>query len=264
MPVADAGGAAIYYESNGIGEPLVLIPGFASGRWNWRWQSGLASGLRLITFDPRGIGRSSTSNLSGLSLGVFAEDVTRILDELGIESANILGASFGGFVALDLASRFPARVDRLILACTSAGGPGHVSPDIEILRSFARQPNVPLGEQVRMFFRPAFSEAFHDEHPEIVEAVCRAREDNDVAEETYQAQLKAAFSFDVVGQLASIHNETLVITGNDDKLVPMQNSVNLAEKLPNARLEVMAHGSHMFFIEDAAEFNRIVSDFVLG
>ncbi len=83
-----------------------------------------------------------------------------------------------------------------------------------------------------------------------------------MTEETYSAQLHTAFSFDVDLRLDEITNETLVITGDQDNLVPMQNSENLAAKIPNAKLKVIKNGSHMIFVENASEFNRIVVEFV--
>jgi pimeloyl-ACP methyl ester carboxylesterase len=261
MPTIDADSAAIYYETAGSGEPIVLIPGFASGTWGWFCQTELANDLRVITFDPRGIGRSRSESPE-MSIETFVVDVRAVLDDLGIEKAHVLGASFGGFVALEFALRFPERVGKLILACTTAGGANHVSPDSEILRSFTRDPDRPLGEQIRRFFRPAFTEEFNAEHADTVEKVCRLREENEVTEETYSAQLHTAFSFDVDARLGEITNETLVITGDRDNLVPMQNSENLAAKIPNAELKVIKNGSHMIFVENAQEFNAIVSKFI--
>lgn len=263
MATFETATAAIYYEVSGTGEPLVLVPGFASGIWSWFGQEALATQFQLIAFDPSGIGRSvCKSGAANLSLDAFTDNVAGLMDELGLETANILGTSFGGFVALEFAWRFPERVRKLILACTSAGGPDHVSPDVEILRSFTRNPEYTVGEQIRYFFRPAFTQKFNAEHAEIVEKVCRLREENEVDDETYMAQLRTAFSFDVSDKLAQIEHETLVISGDRDNLVPMQNSENLAAKLPNAKFEIIQGGSHMIFVENAGEFNRIVTDFL--
>lgn len=253
----------IFYESKGGGEPLILIPGFASGAWSWFCQTNeLAKYFRVITFDPRGIGRSGNGDLQNLSMQTFIADVLWILDDLKIEKVNVLGVSFGGFVAQEFAAAFPERVEKLILACTSAGGANHVKPDIEILLSFTRQPELSLGEQIRRFFRPAFTEKFHSENAATVEKVCRLREQNAVADAVYQAQLKAAFSFDFEAKLGAIKHETLVLTGDTDNLVPMRNSVNLAEKLPNARLEIIKNGSHIFFVENASDFNKTITNFL--
>ena len=192
----------------------------------------------------------------------FVEDVLRILDELNIEKANVMGASFGGFVAQELALRFPARVDKLILACTTSGGEDHVKPEIEILRSFSPDLNLPIGERIKKFFRPAFTAKFNAENASEVEKVCHLRESNEVAEAVYFAQLQVAFSFDTSAEIGNLEHETLVLTGDTDKIVPMPNSVALAGKMPHATLKIIENGSHMFFIENAAEFNRAVKDFL--
>lgn len=255
----------LFYETHGAGEPLILIPGFASGAWTWfRQTEELSKDLRVVTFDPRGIGRSKAADedLQNLSMKDFVEDVARVLDELKIEKANVLGASFGGFVAQEFALKFPERVKKLILACTTAGGANHVKPDIEILRSFSPDPTLPLGEKIRRFIRPAFTDEFNEERADEVEKVCRMREQNIVSDAVYMAQLQVAFTFDTEENLSAIESETLVITGNKDSVVPMENSLNLAKKIPNAKLEIIENGSHLFFIENADEFNRKVEEFL--
>ena len=255
----------VYYESRGAGEPLLLIPGFASGAWNWFCQiEELSKDFRVITFDPRGIGKSRAdeADLRNLSMQTFVEDVRAILDDLKIDEAHVLGASFGGFVAQEFVLKFPERVNKLILACTTAGGANHVKPDIEILRSFAPDPSLPIGEKIRRFIRPAFTEEFNDQKSAEVERVCRMREQNEVAEAVYLAHLQSAFSLDTESKLGAIKNETLVISGNKDNVVPMQNSINLAAKIPNAKLEIIENGSHLFFIENADEFNCAVKKFL--
>jgi pimeloyl-ACP methyl ester carboxylesterase len=256
----------LQYETHGGGKPLILIPGFASGAWTWfRQIEELSKHFQVITFDPRGIGKSKIENpldAVNLSLETFVMDVLMILNALEIEKANVLGASFGGFVAQEFALKFPDRLNKLILACTSAGGANHVRPDIEILRSFTPDPNLTVGERIRKFIRPAFTDEFNANHAGEVEKVCQMRESNEVAQAVYLAQLQVAFSFNTADKLGEIQNETLVITGDKDTVVPMQNSVNLAEKLPNAKLKIIENGSHMFFVENADEFNRAVKEFL--
>ncbi len=256
----------LQYETHGTGEPLILIPGFASGAWNWfRQIDELAKDFRVITFDPRGIGQSEIKDLpdlTNLSMKIFVEDVAQILDELKIERANVLGASFGGFVAQEFALEFPARVNKLILACTSAGGAGHVKPDIEILRAFTPDPNLTVGERIRKFIRPAFTDEYNAANADEVEKVCQMREASEVADAVYFAQLQTAFLFDASERLGNIENETLVITGDKDSVVPMDNSINLSNKLPHATLKIIENGSHLFFVENAEEFNRAIKNFL--
>lgn len=257
----------LFYKTYGLGEPLILIPGFASGAWTWfRQVEEMSKDFQIVTFDPRGIGQSKMSdeNLLNLSMKDFVEDVTQILDALKIEKANVLGASFGGFVAQEFALKFPERLHKLILTCTSFGGKNHVAPEVEIMQSFAPNPNLSIGEKIRKFIRPAFSDEFNENHADEVEKVCRMREQNIVSDAVYLAQLQSAFSLDTENKLGEITNETLVLTGNQDSVVPMQNSVNLAEKLPNAKLKIIENGSHLFFIENAAKFNRTIKNFLNG
>ncbi len=257
--------SGLHVESHGSVEPLILIPGFASGAWNWHWQTNdLAKDFRVITFDPRGIGKSKIENDPGnLSLRGFAEDILQILDKLEIEKANVLGASFGGFVAEEFALSFPERLGKLILACTSFGGKNHVAPEWEILAAFASTDEMNTSERIRKFMIPAFTEEFNTDHAETVEKVCRLREESTVPEKIYMAQLTAATTFDFENRVGEIINETLILSGDKDRVVPMQNSINLAEKMSNARLEIIKGGSHMFFVEKADEFNRAVKDFLI-
>lgn len=256
----------LFYESNGAGEPLVLIPGFASGAWSWFKQTEeLSKDFRVVTFDPRGIGKSTSPNIRGrgnFSLEVFAEDVLGLLDALEIEKAHVVGASFGGFVAQEFALKFPERLNKLVLVCTTAGGANHVRPSIEVLRSFTPDANLTRGERIRRFLRPAFTEEFNVNRADEVEKVCRMREESDVSETTYFDQLETAFNFDLENKIRSIKAETLVLTGDKDLIVPMLNSLNLSNLIPNATLKIVKNGSHLFFIERTDEFNQIVSEFL--
>src|ERR1044072_7812902 len=98
----------IYYEENGDGPPLVLIPGFSGRAWIWFGElAPPAKGLRVSTFDPRGIGRTP-SNSKPHTIRSLADDIAALLRELDIGKAHILGASFGGFVAQEFALTYPA------------------------------------------------------------------------------------------------------------------------------------------------------------
>jgi pimeloyl-ACP methyl ester carboxylesterase len=253
----------LFYETRGAGEPLILIPGFASGAWIWfRQIEELAADFQVVTFDPRGVGRSKIEANATVSLPTIAADVVALLDKLGIEKANILGASFGGFVAQQFALSFPERLNKLILACTSFGGKNHVAPDLEILAAFVSTDDLNKRERICRFIIPAFTPEFCAAHQETVEKVCELREQNFVPESVYMQQLNAAMNFDFEHRVSEIRAETLILTGDRDIVVPPQNSDNLARAIPKARLEIIKNGSHMFFIENAEEFNRIVTNFI--
>jgi pimeloyl-ACP methyl ester carboxylesterase len=255
----------IYYESHGAGEALVLIPGFAAGAWTWFEQiEELSKTFRVITFDPRGVSRSAIDeNLTGtISLPAIAADIADLLDFLEIEKANVLGVSFGGFVAQEFALKFPERLNKLILACTSFGGKNHVAPDLEVLAAFIAADDLNKQERVRRFMIPAFTPEFAASHAETIEKVCNLRTENIVPEKVYSQQLTCAVTFDAEQRVSQIQAETLVLTGDRDIVVPPQNSLNLAKAIPQATLKIVENGSHMFFIENAAEFNQTVIEFL--
>ena len=220
MPKASVNGFQLYYEIEGHGEPVILIPGFASGHEIWSRQTPeLSRNFRIITFDPRGV--AASDNAEGKqSIGLLADDVARMLQALGIARAHVLGTSFGGFVAQEFALNYPSMTNRLVLCCTSFGGPNHVMPGAEALEVFAS------------------------------------------ARGLNASQFEAALSFDVESRVEEIRSPTLVVSGDADAFVPVQNSRNLAAKIPGAQLRVVEGGSHTFFIEQADEFNKIVTAFL--
>lgn len=263
MPFANLKDFSIFYESYGTGEPLILIPGFASGAWNWFKQTEeLAKHFRVVTFDPRGVAHSEIYGGTPISIRTIADDVSDLLDALNIKKANLLGISFGGFVAQEFALAFPDKLNKLILACTSFGGKHHVAPSPEVLAAFVSTDGLNKSEKIRKFFIPAFTPQFYAEHSDTVEQVCRMRERNYVPETVYMEQLESATAFDAERRVVNIQAETLVLTGDADVVVPPENSRNLARAIPNARLEIVEGGSHMFFIEEADKFNRIITDFM--
>ncbi len=263
MGTLEVSKARLYYEERGSGRPLVLIPGFASGAWSWSWQfDAFAEKFRVITFDPRGVARSSVAAGETVSISSIGDDTVALLDKLGLENAHVLGISFGGFVALDLALRYPERVDKLVLASTSFGGPNHVAPSMQVLAAFANTEGLNTSERIRKYLTVAFSPAFVESDGNAVDRFCQLREENSVPQEVYMQQLQAALTFNVEKDVGKIRAQTLVITGDEAAVVPAQNSQNLAAAIPNARLEFIRGTGHMAFVERADEFNRVVVNFL--
>ncbi len=262
MPRAIVKDRELFYDSQGAGAALVLIPGFASGAWLWHRQTAeLSRKFNVITFDPCGISASEKAPVP-LSIASLAEDTAALLDFLRIERAVLLGTSFGGFIAQEFALAFPQRVEKLILACTGYGGKGHVPPAMEVLAAFASTRGLNTEDRMRENLLMAFNQSFVAEHPQEAEDFCRMRAENFVSEEVYLQQLNAALAFDTSGRVKDITAPTLVLTGDKDIIVPPQNSRNLAAAIPGSELKIISGGSHMFFVEQAEEFNRTVVEFI--
>src|SRR6185369_16708945 len=204
MPAILLSDTQLYYEEHGHGEPLVLIPGLSAGLWIWFKQTApLSTQFRVITFDPRGIGRSSVG-AEPLTIRLLADDVAALLRGLGLLRAHILGASFGGFVAQEFALAYPEMTRSLSLCCTSFGGPNHVAPSMETLIAVTSTNGFNTKDRVRRMLLPAFSPDFAREHPDEVERIVDLRLANTLTEGVYRSQLAAAMSFDIESRVAGI------------------------------------------------------------
>src|SRR4051812_11688057 len=115
---------AIHHERRGSGEPLLLIQGMSghSLHWGEPFLTDLERDFELITVDNRGTGHSPRVD-APFSIAEMADDAAEVLDELGIESAHVLGISMGGMIGQELVLRHPKKVSTLALGCTYAGGP---------------------------------------------------------------------------------------------------------------------------------------------
>lgn len=262
MPKTTVGEIQLYYEQHGEGEPLILIPGFAAGIWIWFRQSeALAQNFQVVTFDPRGVAGSDKPD-GPQTIRLIADDVACLLRAIGLESAHVLGASFGGFVAQEFALAYPEMTRTLTLCCTSFGGPNHVSPSAETLMALASTKGLNSEERMRQNLLMAFTPEFIREHADEVEEVVCLRTANHVPEHAYLSQLQAAIAFNAEDRIGAIKARTLVISGDADVIVPVQNSCNLAAKIPGAELVLLKGASHTFFIEQADEFNQVVTEFI--
>ena len=214
-----AGG--VYYERRGQGEPLLLISGFAiPGAVFEPVLAPYEERFNCILYDHPGAGRSRTP-LRPISIPELAADAVRVLDELGYESAHVMGVSMGGMVAQEMAIRFPHRVRGLVLGCTTPGGPRAVRPALGELGSLALGAVSALREEGRPWLAAAlFSERFRREHPERVRELLsyffrhRARP-HGVAWHWW-----ASVYHDTVSRLHRIQAPTLVFQGEDDLLSP--------------------------------------------
>jgi len=130
MPQVDLPtGVSLYYETQGQGEPVVLIPstGFSAEAWKPS-QMPLAKSAQLIIHDPRGCGRSIATQ-QVYTINQMANDVVALLDHLGIKTAHFVGHSMGGRIALELALNFPGKVKSLIMAASGSGQAVRPGPD---------------------------------------------------------------------------------------------------------------------------------------
>lgn len=247
----------IKWESVGEGAPLLLIQGLGYGRWGWEpIVPGLAARHRVVSFDNRGIGESDKPE-GPYTAAEMAGDALQVLDEAGIDRAHVLGASLGGMIAQELAVAAPERVDRLVLCCTTPGGPSTVPMPEVTVQLFAEAQTLAPEVALRRFVENALGE---DPPAGLVDELFARRIANPPDPAGWQAQAAAGIGFQ--GVEGAIAAPTLVLGGTADNVVDHRNAEVLATRIPGARVELLAGAGHLFFWEQPDESVRIINEFL--
>jgi 3-oxoadipate enol-lactonase len=253
------GDVRIAWESHGDGPALLLIHGLGYARWGWEPVLGaLAEGFRVLLFDNRGIGDSDAPE-GPYTVGELAGDAVAVLDAARVERAHVVGTSLGGMTAQQVALSYPDRVDRLVLACTTPGGPQSAPMPEVTVRIMEEARSLPREVAMRRFVENALAPS---PDGKIVERILAHRLANPQDPNAWYAQAAAGASFDVWERLAEIRAPTLVVHGTEDVVVDPRNSDLLAERIPDARLELFPRAGHLFFWEEPERFADLVTEFL--
>jgi 3-oxoadipate enol-lactonase len=256
MPLLNAGAVAIAYELRGAGPPLLMINGFR--RSHVVWLEGvlkpLAERFQLILMDNRGTGHSDKPE-DGYSIEAFADDCAGVIAGLGLPCAHVFGVSMGGMVAQRLATRYPDKVHGLALGCTNCGRNGSIQPEKRIGELLRLVPGDTMDarevarRQEEVYYMPGFRQS----QRAVIDSLFNLVNLNPTPPHAVRGHLKAIDAFDACGDLAQIAAPTLVISGEDDPLIPAQNSRLLASRIPGAQLVLLPDTSHFFWIEKPQE-----------
>ncbi len=263
MPNVRINSIDCYYEIHGSGNPLILIAGLASDSQSWQpILGGLAKHFKVIVFDNRGIGRTRYPPDS-FQISTLALDAVCLLDELGIDKADIFGHSMGGCIAQEIAIEYPQRVNRLILANTCA----FLSQEnkkffgglLEILESGGEYESF-----IRRFYGLIFTPEYLGSRESIDQSVKAALEyPFPVTPCGFRLQLEALNNFNSKDRLAMIKAETLLIAGRKDALVSIEEARILADNINSCEFLCLENAAHSFQIERPDIFTEKVLKFLL-
>jgi pimeloyl-ACP methyl ester carboxylesterase len=251
-------GLRVRYRVRGDGPPLLMIHGLGAPLEFWRPLEARLGRFQTITVDPPGSGHSSLPR-GRFGLREYAGVMDDLLKHLRIDSAGVLGLSLGGMIAQELARRSPRRVEKLVLASTTCGLGGMPVP----LRAWTAIANparfysqahqrkiAPLLYGERIVGDPALL----DEHIEI-RRHCRP------SMRGHFRQLRASSTWTSRPWLRHLQMPVLVITGSDDRLVPVINGRIIAKAVAHGRLEIIDGGSHVCVLQDTARVAQLIGDF---
>jgi 3-oxoadipate enol-lactonase len=261
MPVIKHDGADLFYQVEGTGPPLLLIMGlgYPSDMW-WRMLPWLTAHFTTVRFDNRGVGRTGTGAERPYSVERMALDARAVLHAAGFARATVFGVSMGGTIAQELALSHPQAVDRLLLGCSHPGGADVVLDQeaIALLRSRgAMTPDEAAEAAIPFIYAPGTPRADID-----ADLAVRAAHPTDPA--GYAAQLTDTITWrGSLDRLPGLAIPTLLVHGDLDRLVPIENSRRMAAVLPDARLEVLAGASHIFATDQPERTRAVVESFLV-
>jgi 3-oxoadipate enol-lactonase len=260
MPLARVRDIEIFHERAGEGPRLLYISGTGG---DLRLKPGVFDGplpgrFEVLAFDQRGMGRSSKTDVP-YSMADYADDAAGLMDAVGWDAALVMGVSFGGMVAQELALRHPARVQKLVLACTSPGGEGGASfafHEIQDLTGEARARHlIPIADT-------RCDEAWAKAHPDEYAQLLALSAVDPFADEPGHAagarrQLEARRHHDTWDRLGLIGCSTLIAAGRYDGIALPQTQHNMAQRIAGAEIEFF-EGGHMFLLQDPKARPRIM------
>jgi 3-oxoadipate enol-lactonase len=219
----------------------------------WAANTPLWRDFRVVRCDARGHGGSDVP-LGPYSVDDLGRDALGLLDSLGLDRVSFCGLSIGGATGVWLALNAPERIDRLILACTSArfGDPGPWHERAATVR--AEGMSVIVETVVSRWFTPEFATA----RPEIVAAHREMLAATPA--EGYAASCEAVAGWDASDALGEVRAPTLVLAAADDPATPPEHGRVLAEGIPDAELVVISHAAHLANVERPDTFASLVAN----
>ncbi|MGW4336947.1 alpha/beta fold hydrolase [Rhodococcus koreensis] len=257
-------GIATNYHDEGDGHPVVLIHGSGPGVTAWaNWRAtipALAARFRVLAPDILGFGYTERPDGVEYNSTTWTEHLVGFLDALGLGKVSIVGNSFGGSLALNIATRHPERVDRLVLM-GSVGVPFPITDGLDAVWGF--EPSVEAMRGLLDVF--AYDRSLvNDELAELRLAAAIRPGVQEAFSAMFPAPRQQGVDSMVVDEnrIAALANDTLIIHGRDDQVIPLSNSLRLLELIERSQLHVFGRCGHWVQIEHATRFNTLVADFL--
>ena len=248
-------GLQVHAEIYGEGEPLLLHSGLWAEAALWRPLHPYLSGYQVIAFDPPGVGRSEMPARPPTMTGLASVGAA-VLDELGIESAHVLGTSFGGAVAQQMAVSYPRRVRRLVLVSTSFGGVSW--PGNPLAYWLFMQPGTFEQPRLEQVAGAIFGGRLRTE-PELVRSM-QIRRPRGIQALLYR--MAPLFGWSSLPWLWTIRQPTLLICGDDDPITPHINHTLMTMMMRDARLYTVKGGGHLALVDSPAQVVPVIADFL--
>ena len=265
MPVAKVGDISIEYYVEGKGPPLLMIMGIIghAGFWGEPFLERLRPHFQVIRFSNRGTGHTDKPG-SDVTIRLMAEDATGLLRELGIQRAHVLGISMGGMIAQELTLNHPQVAQGLVLGCTTCGSAHGAPHRPEVMTGPAQAGALTPQERIRQFLLAAVTPEFLAKaEKEFWAWVIGAWLAAPTPWETIGRHFMAIESFDTYERLPQIQAPTLIMHGDQDLLMPVENAEVLREHIRGSRVRIVPGVGHLFFWEKPQAAAQAIMQFLL-
>ncbi len=267
MPFVTINDIRMYYEIAGSGPRLLYISGTGADLRNKPniFDSPLINYFEILAFDQRGLGQTDRPDIP-YTMAQYANDAAAILNACNWEKCHVMGISFGGMVAQELALRHEDLIDRMVLCCTSSGGEGgHSYP-------FHSIADLPADEFNALYI--SINDTRHDDgwqqrHPEERQALLLQMNAADAGagepgrEVGAKRQLEARIGHDTFARLPTLRLPVLIAGGRYDGIAPPDNLRSLHHQIPDSELQFF-EGGHDFYDHDPSAYDRLRSFLLEG
>jgi poly(3-hydroxyalkanoate) depolymerase len=252
-------GQRICVSESGSGKPLFLVPGIGCGADLWEPFMPYFPNRRLLSFDAPGTGRSTTP-LYPMPVSALADLAAAVLDDRRVDSTDVVGFSYGGAIAQQLAYDYPERVDRLVLAATNFGWGSALGSPLALAAMAT-----PLRFYSASYFERIAAGVYGGatgRDPAKRQGAIGARRRLPPSEYGYAMQLLGGMGWSSWSFLPRIPHETLVVCGDDDPLVPVVNARLIAARIPRAQLAVVESAGHLLLWDEPERVAPRIGQFV--
>lgn len=253
-------GVSLALDVAGSGPAVLFIHGYPLDRTLWRHQVEHLKGYRRIAPDLRGMGLSDAPDL-GYSMGTYADDLAALLDALGVDEAVLCGISMGGYVALECARRWRRRIRGLVLMDTRAEGDsteGRKGREAAAAAARERGIGAVVEAMLPKLFAGDTAEAVGPAWKQV-ESMVRSTPVPGIVG-ALSAMRDRADSTPLLPSLGDL--PVLVVSGEDDRIIPAAEARSLAEAIPGAQLRIIDGAGHLPPVERPAETTEILREFL--
>jgi pimeloyl-ACP methyl ester carboxylesterase len=250
LPKAKCNDINVYYEVKGDGFPLVMIQGLSANMdwWDPKLVEAFTKKYKTVFFDNRGAGRSDAPKTE-YSIKMFADDTVKLMDNLKIPKAHVVGVSMGGMIAQEIAASYPQKVEKLVLWSTACGASKSVVASPKVLGVLATGSAQTAEQIVRNVIPLIFTEDLVKRDPEFIKRYTSVLVKAPISPDAFGRQVKAIMTWDVYDRLPKFKMPTLIIAGKKDILIPPQNAKIIADRIPASKLVYFDKSAHALFEE---------------